>query len=428
MNFKYGLDDRPGWTEMVLYGLQWLAIGIPSILIAGKVIAGFHYSDSLTQIVYLQKIFFITGLLFIGQVLWGHRLPIIAGPATVLLVGILGSRGADINAIYTAILIGGLMLALLSVSGLFNYLGRLFTPRVIVVVLLLIAFTLTPTILNMMLGQGGAASHITNLLFGLAVTFLMFIAARILTGIYKSLLIVITMLAGSLIYVWFFSAPPEIPLDGLPGWGLFFSGFVTSLSLDPGILAAFLICYLALSINDIASIQSVGEILDLQDQPQRVKRGVAFTGVGNILSGFFGVIGPVNFSIGPGVIISTGNASRFTLLPAGAGLLLLAFSPLVIGFFGSIPSVMVGSVMLYLMTSQIGAGLMLAQQHKSLNSIDDALILALPVLLGVITAFLPAETAAAIPPLLKPLLGNGFVIGLLSVLFMEHIVYANWNK
>lgn len=80
--------------------------------------------------------------------------------------------------------------------------------------------------------------------------------------------------------------------------------------------------------------------------------------------------------------------------------------------------------MLYLMSSQIGAGLMLAQQHNSLNSIDNALILALPVLLGVIIAFLPAEVLAAIPPVLKPLLGNGFVMGLLAVLFMEHIVYA----
>lgn len=425
MDLKYGVDDRPGWVEMVLFGLQWLAIGIPSILIAGKVLAGFHFEDAGSQIIYLQKIFFITGLLFFCQVLFGHRLPIITGPATVLLVGILGSGGADINTIYTAIFTGGLVLFLLSISGLFNYLNRLFTPRVIVVVLLLIAFTLTPTILNMLLGKGSTAAPLTNLMFGLLVTLLMFVAARILTGIYKSLLIVITMLIGSLVYFLLFSVPPEINLSSLPNWGLFFSGFITVPSFDPGLLAAFLICYLALAINDLASIQSVGEVLNLKDQPQRIKRGVSFTGLGNMLSGFFGVIGPVNFSIGPGIIVSTGNASRFTLIPAGLGLLLLAFSPLVIGFFGSIPSVIVGSVMLYLMSSQIGAGLMLAQQHKSLNSIDDALILALPVLLGIITAFLPPEVTSAIPPLLRPLLGNGFVMGLLAVLFMEHVVYRH---
>lgn len=68
---------------------------------------------------------------------------------------------------------------------------------------------------------------------------------------------------------------------------------------------------------------------------------------------------------------------------------------------------------------------MLAQQTLCLNSFDDALILALPVLMGVIIAFMPAEVTAAIPALLKPLLGNGFVVGLLTVLFMEHIVYTN---
>lgn len=428
MELKYGLNDRPGWIEMLLFGLQWLAVVIPSILIAGKVMAGFHYDDSGSQIIYLQKIFFITGLLFFGQVLAGHRLPIITGPATVLLIGILASQGATINTIYTSVFIGGLLLTLLSISRLFNYLKRLFTPRVIVAVLILIAFTLTPTILNMLLDTGGTVSPAANLVFGLAVTLLMFVAARILTGIYKSLIIVFTMLIGSLAYILIFAVPEAASMSELPALALFFSNFVTAPSLDPGVLAAFLICYLALAINDVASVQSVGEFLNLEDLPERVKHGVAFTGLGNMLAGFFGVIGPVNYSIGPGFIVSTNSASRFTLLPAGFGLLLLSFSPLVIGFFGSIPSVMVGSVLIYLMSSQIAAGLMLARQNNCLSSFDDALILALPVILGVITAFMPAEVLAVIPALLKPLLGNGFVVGLLAVLFMEHIVYTDRSK
>ena len=425
MELKYGLEDRPGWGEMLLFGLQWLAVTVPSILIAGKVIAGFHYDDAASQIIYLQKIFFITGLLFFGQVLAGHRLPIITGPATVLLIGILSSQGASIDTIYTSVFTGGLLLFLMSLSSWFKYLKKLFTPRVIVVVLLLIAFTLTPTILNMLLDTGGKASPTANLVFGLIVVLLMFVAGRVLTGIYKSLIIVFAMLIGSLAYIFLFSVQDLSNFAGSAPLSLFFSGFVTAPSFDPGVLAAFLICYLALSINDIASVQSVGEFLQLEDLTERVKRGISVTGLGSMLSGLFGVIGPVNFSIGPGFIVSTSNASRFTLLPAGLGLLLLAFSPLVIGFFGSIPSVMVGSILIYLMSSQISAGLMLAQQTLCLNSFDDALILALPVLMGVIIAFMPAEVTAAIPALLKPLLGNGFVVGLLTVLFMEHIVYTN---
>jgi len=425
MELKYGLEDRPGWGEMLLFGLQWLAVTVPSILIAGKVIAGFHYDDAASQIIYLQKIFFITGLLFFGQVLAGHRLPIITGPATVLLIGILSSQGASIDTIYTSVFTGGLLLFLMSLSSWFKYLKKLFTPRVIVVVLLLIAFTLTPTILNMLMDTGGKASPSANLIFAFTVILLMFIAGRVLTGIYKSLIIVFAMLIGSLAYILIFSVPSASTIAESAPLSLFFSGFVTAPSLDIGVLAAFLICYLALSINDIASVQSVGEFLQLEDLTERVKRGISVTGLGSMLSGLFGVIGPVNFSIGPGFIVSTSNASRFTLLPAGLGLLLLAFSPLVIGFFGSIPSVMVGSILIYLMSSQISAGLMLAQQTLCLNSFDDALILALPVLMGVIIAFMPAEVTAAIPALLKPLLGNGFVVGLLTVLFMEHIVYTN---
>ena len=53
------------------------------------------------------------------------------------------------EAIYSSIMVGGLILALFSLTGLFGYLRRLFTPRVVAAVLLLIAFTLTPTVMNL---------------------------------------------------------------------------------------------------------------------------------------------------------------------------------------------------------------------------------------------------------------------------------------
>ncbi|HBA54526.1 MAG TPA: xanthine permease, partial [Syntrophorhabdus aromaticivorans] len=83
------------------------------------------------------------------QILWGHRLPLILGPSTVLLIGIISSQGFEADAVYSSILLGGLILTALSISGLFRYLQRLFTPRVIATVLILIALTLAPTVMNL---------------------------------------------------------------------------------------------------------------------------------------------------------------------------------------------------------------------------------------------------------------------------------------
>ena len=93
MQFRYGLEERPPFGALLLFGLQWLAIAVPGIIIIGKVAGGLHFSAWGSQVMYLQKLCFITALTLICQVLWGHRLPLIAGPSTVLLIGVIASRG-----------------------------------------------------------------------------------------------------------------------------------------------------------------------------------------------------------------------------------------------------------------------------------------------------------------------------------------------
>ena len=40
MRFTYGIDDRPEPASLLIFGLQWLAVSVPAILIIGKVVAG----------------------------------------------------------------------------------------------------------------------------------------------------------------------------------------------------------------------------------------------------------------------------------------------------------------------------------------------------------------------------------------------------
>jgi xanthine/uracil permease len=164
MKLKYGLDDRPPFLETLAYGLQWLALTIPALVIIGQVVAGVHFAEIQEQILYLQKLCFITGLLLIAQVLWGHGMPLVIGPSTVLLIGILSSQGSSLDSIYSAIFLGGVVLAVLAYSGLFSLVQGLFTPRVVVVILLLIAFTMSPTIMKLIIGDG-TVPLIYNILF-----------------------------------------------------------------------------------------------------------------------------------------------------------------------------------------------------------------------------------------------------------------------
>jgi xanthine/uracil permease len=423
VDFKYDLDDRPPFVELLLFGIQWLAISIPTIVIIGKIVAGLHFSAHGDQVIYLQKIAFVTAVTLLSQVLWGHRLPLLLGPATVLLIGVVASQGFPLNTIYSSILLGGAILALVGVTGVFGHLQRLFTARVVAVVLLLIAFTLTPTMIRLIVPTS-APDPLFRFCFALALVAAMFAAHKALVGVWKSTLILWSMAAGSLVYFLLFPVPSTQHEAAAPSLvSGFFNHFPGTPSIHLGVLISFLFCFVALSINDLGSIQSMSELLKPSQMPRRITRGMIVTGLANILSGFFGVVGLVNYSLSPGVIASTGCASRFTLVPAALALLALSFSPAAIGWIGAVPSLVVGTVLIYIMSSQLAAGLLVAFGSEEPFDFEGGLVIGLPVLLGAFTAFLPAPVVDTFPTVLKPILGNGFVVGVVACLTLEHVVF-----
>lgn len=420
---KYRLDDVPPPLELVIFSLQWLAVLVPSIIIIGKVMAGFHYQSLTEQVVYVQTTFFVTALALLAQVFWGHRLPLIMGPAAVLLVGVVASAGSDPHTVYSAIMIGGLILFLVAVTGLFGHLKKLFTARVVAVVLILIAFTLAPTIMNLMVTPAVPATSFFNLIFAFVLILGMFVCERFLKGFWKSTIIIWSVIAGSLLYYLLFPGlltreQSEIAAVAAP----FASLFDFQLIVDPAVVVSFLICFAALSINDLGSVQGVGEMIQPDQMEKRINRGLSVTGLANGLSGLLGVVGPVNFSISPGIIASTGCASRYTVAPAALGLLAISFLPRITALISMIPQVVIGSVLVYVMCAQIAAGLMVALKSQKFEFVD-GLIMGLPFMLGIVVSFLPGEVLATFPVCLRPLLGNGFVVGVLLVIFLDHVVY-----
>ncbi|MHB8863110.1 MAG: uracil-xanthine permease family protein [Pirellulaceae bacterium] len=409
-------------SQTVLFGLQWAAIVIPSIIVLGHVVASLEFAEFTDRTPYLQKLFIVTAVTLVIQVLLGHRLPLIAGPATVLLIGVIASQGFPAGDIYTAILIGGVLLAVLALTDLFAQVRRVFTDRVIAAVLLLIAFTLAPTILKLLIAQDSGVQPLSNLIFGLLLLAGMFALDRWLPGIWKATLVVWTMLFGSVLYFLILPGTSHTSWQA-QAWLSF--GFLANLdfrpTVNPGVLISFLFCYLALAINALGSIQSMNRLLEVQDMDRRIFRGITVTGICNVLSGCLGVIGPVDYSLSPGVVMSTGCASRFTLIPAAVIVGIVGFSPAAITFLGGVPSVIVGCVMLYILTSQIAAGLLVANQDRGFQ-FEDGLVIGLPVLLGTVISFLPADVLTTFPVVLRPVLGNGFVIGTVGAFLLDRTI------
>lgn len=415
----YNTDDKLPTLSLLLYGLQWLLVTIPSILIIASVVSQFHYESLAAQVFYTQKLFVVIGIGLILQVLWGHKMAVVMGPASVLLIGILAAGAHSINATYTAIFIGGLLMFGVSlIKPILRQVPKVFTGRIIVVILALIAFTLMPTIINMVFSE--SANPFFMLLFALVFLFFMILINNWLQGVWKSTVVLWGLLLGSLCYYIAMGKMPETvslsKINEVPF-------FIFPLEFDAGLLLSFLFCYLALFINELGSIQGVGRAVKATSIPQKTSRGLTLTGIMNSIAGMLGVIGPVDFSFSPGMIMATGCASRYALLPAGVALLLAAFFPSVILLFTQIPQAVMGIILLYLMVSQLAAALQLLQQEKREENFETFLILAVPLMLALFIAFLPEYVKKEIPTILQPILGNGFVVGVITVLLMEHLVY-----
>ena len=145
MDFKYGLNDRPKIVPLIMYGLQWLLIAIPVVLTSTFV------APEGQTIMFTQKLFGVMGLCMVMQALVGHRLPLVPGPAAALLMGILAAsvQGYGQTEIYTSVFVGGILIAIIAASGLMAKIQPLFTPRIVVVILMLISFTIAKPILGL---------------------------------------------------------------------------------------------------------------------------------------------------------------------------------------------------------------------------------------------------------------------------------------
>lgn len=411
MDFKFNIDDKPSLGAILLYGLQWLMICLPVVLTSTFV------APAGEVVFFTQKLFAICGITIIIQVLCGHRLPLVAGPAAVLLMGVIAaaSQGHGASTIYSSMVIGGALVTLLAAVGAMKYIQKIFTPRIVAAIVILISFTMAKPIVGLIFAdKAHAGLALVSAIVGVAV---MAWANKILRGIWKSMVVILAMILGSIFYYAMTGFPRSFVADTVAP-----QLFVSEWHLDTGVIIAFLFCYIALLINQVGSVQSLGEFVAAPNMDKRQNRGLLVTGIMNIVSGTAGVPGVVDYSLSPGVVASTSCASRYTMIPAAVAMILLALFPQAVAVLLTIPQPIMGIVLLYLMATQVAAGLEIMHSTKAVLSFQDGLILGLPIMLTVVLSFAPAEAMSAVPSLLRPIVGNGFVMGIIVVLILEHFV------
>ena len=91
MDLRYKLNERPPLGQLLMYSMQWFVLAVAVVTTSLFIAVG----SPAERVLYAQKVFALMGVATIVQALWGHRMPIVVGPASVLLVGIITALAAQ---------------------------------------------------------------------------------------------------------------------------------------------------------------------------------------------------------------------------------------------------------------------------------------------------------------------------------------------
>jgi xanthine/uracil permease len=420
--YIYGLNQWPPPLTTGVFAVQWLMILVPGIVVMGEVLGGAQGLTAPQRVEFVQRLFLVCGATQIAQVLWGHRLPGLVGPAGVLMVGVLGTLSSGLDVVYWSITWAALLVTLLGLSGQAARLSRLFTPPVLAATLLLLALCLVPVAIPSVFHAQTSGGPAGSLAFVMVLVLAMYAAERHFKGLFSSAVVLMGMVLGSLVFHLTGLGPSQEIHAQTGAW---FSLPLKSIGpprFDFGVLISFLLCYLAVISNEVAANEAVGRMIGVRGMAKRMNWAVLLMGLGGVAGGLLGVPGPVTYSAGPAMLISTKSASRFTLLPAGFLVILLGLIPGGLSLFQLMPPPVVGGVLLYLLAGSAIAGLELIAGVKGGLDQHGKVVVGFAIMTGTAVAFMPPEAVQSLPGPLRPVLANGFVMGLSTAFILEHIV------
>ncbi len=427
--FIYGLNENPPPFKGLLYGLQWVMITIPSVIVFSSLCSGALGLSPEAQISYSQRLLIVIGIMNIVQSLKGHRYPVLEGPSSAVLLSYVVLAPQGLSVIEGGLIFGSLVLVLLGVFKWFKKLSALFTPNVIGVILMLVALTLLPFVTPLLIGAGKVHPNGDLSVFICSILIMLFVSilSHWVGGVFQTVSMLAGILFGLVLYLGqgkiSFTVVGESPWFSSPSP---FFGVWPRFSV-PAILS-MVFTYMAVMINSVGSIQGVSEIVGKEGIEDRMNRGICMTGVGGLLASFFGVAGLVSVSISTGVVLVSRVASRYVLTMSGGLMILCAFIPKLWALLTVIPSSVIGAVLFVTLATQLVAGMNVIMSKKKELERRDYFSIGLPLLLGGAVSILPKPFFHSIPESISSLVSNGLVVGLCFSIFSEHILFRPRRK
>ncbi|WP_018883294.1 uracil/xanthine transporter [Paenibacillus massiliensis] len=422
------------WLRSGLAGLQWLFfLFTNTVVIPITVGAAFGLPQEKIQFL-IQCSFVLTGLACVIQAGLGHKRAVMEGQSGLWWGVILSlsaaapSLGISLTelggSLAVGILISGVVTILIGVCGLAAPLSKLFTPGVMAVFMFLLGCRLNMIFLEGMLGiSSGSSSEATAIqpaVFLLAAAVAFFVAvlsvkARPAIGQYALL---IGILGGWVLYALSFGRDDGASNVGSIDMGWFPLGGPTD-GLNAGVVAIAVIAGLVNASNTFGALKGTDSIYEQEASGRQYRRSFTISGVLAVASGLLGLVPYAPYVSSVGFLQQTRIRDRLPfviggLLFAGIGLI-----KAISGVLTQLPLSIGSAVLLVTYLRLLGSSL----QYFGQIRMDAANLYrtAAPLFVGIIIMGLPSESFTSLPALLRPLLGNGLLVGILLALLLDRL-------
>lgn len=328
--------------------------------------------------------------------------------------------GISLSAIFTIII---------GVSGIGHRLAKLFSPTVMVFFMLLLGAQLTTIFFKGMLGlpfsstQANVGVQLAPFSLALAVMLLVLGMIIFLTdGIARYALLFGTLVGWAGWYL-LFRTPPATMASGPIHWQWFPLGYGGE--LRPGIILTALLAGLVNITNTYGAIRGSDVFYPQQGASNtRYRRSFIISGLMTLITVPLSVVPFSPFVSSIGLLTQTGETSRQPFIIGCLCCLLVGlFTPLT-HFFTTLPLPISSAVMLVSYLPLLYSSLSFSKQITF--TARNIYRLALPLFIGIFLMGLPPVYLQTLPLTIRPLLGNGLLIGVLLAVVMENLI--PWDR
>ncbi|WP_240041326.1 uracil/xanthine transporter [Paenibacillus ginsengarvi] len=424
------------WTSAPLWlaGVQWMFfLFANTVVVPLSVGAAFGFSPELVASI-VKITFIVTGAATIAQAMFGHRYALMEGPAglwwglILSLAAAAPSMGMTLpelgGALSAGMIAAGALTSLLGALGFGALLKKAFTPIVMFVYLFLLSSQLIIVFFKSMTGlSAGGRIDLPVAALSVAIVLLVCWIGVKGRGLLGNFSILIGMVAGWAAYRVLFPGPEEAAAPGGGGaWVTFFP--LGAPHFEAGVMIAALLAGLINMTNTVTALSAADKLYGLSSTDAAYKRSYHLTALHTAIAGLLGLVpyGPYTSSIG--FLESTRILERSALVIGGALFVVLGFVPALGTFFAGMPA-SVGGAVLFVVYLQLFGSAFRNLQGFSFNA-KTVYRMAAPALLGISILNVPADAFAGLPGTLRPIVGNGLLMGVLVSVVLENTV--DWAK